>query len=140
MLDEIFFSADQIALSFRQFHVRKRSLALAGDREWEEALSLLTLIQNHEKILKLAFAAIANSEYQIGPGQAHIILAGKPRTIIHFNWLDTFVVFHFARCLAEVTDQQLSPALFSYRAGKSSSMALNIVKNFVKPGRQPCFV
>jgi len=138
MLDQIFFSKTELKASFREFHSRKRADAFLVDTRGEP--SLISLIQNHEAILSCAMKAIQSGQFQVGPATPHLIQTDKLRLIHHFNWLDTFLMFHLARSFAKLTESKLSDAVFSFRIGKSAAGALSKLKSFLKLSKLETFI
>ncbi|MBX7136895.1 MAG: hypothetical protein K1X83_02840 [Oligoflexia bacterium] len=129
MLADLFFSSTERERSFREFHARKRAGMFKPDGRGEP--SLVSLVQNFEVLTKAAFAALAAGDYQLGAAVPHRIWVDKVRTIHHFNWLDTFLIYHLARTLAAATAGLLPECLYSYRSGKSVRDALLKLRDYL---------
>lgn len=138
MLDSLFFSPRAAAASFRAFHARNRSRIFAKDSRGEPSLFALT--QDNERIVKAAISAVREGDYALGPAEKHIIEIDKARTIHHFSWVDTFIIFHLARSLFAAVSSELPDCLFSYRPGRSAAGALGRVKKFLAVDGTSSFV
>ena len=138
MKNEIFYSRAFVDQSFRAFHGRKRTLGYSASSRGEPAL--FTLFQNFETLIPYVLRAVRQLDYELSPAVAHVISADKERIIHHFNWLDTFLLFHLARFIEIKTAPVLSESVFSYRKGRSAALALSRLCRFLKKSPDGCAI
>lgn len=139
MLDKKFFDTAEIQKSYSCLHQRERARSdylYPRSRQY----SFAEFARHKDRFIEIAFRAIRRGDFCLGSAQPCLVSADKQRTIYKFEWLDHFIIYHFARCVNQLTNKHLPDQLYSYRSGRSNRQAVNVVSNYLKNATSECFV
>jgi hypothetical protein len=101
-----------------------------------DGVSLRTLLHEPEVLARRLARALARRAYQPAPAEVRRVLLDKERELYRFHPLDEVVHAAAAHVLGARAAPHLSPALWSYRRGRSSFQAVGELAAFVRAHRR----
>jgi hypothetical protein len=99
-------------------------------------LPLPLLVRERRTVARLLAGAVAEGAWQPAPAAVRIARLDKERTLFRFAAADRVVHGAVAGLLVDAMERQLSPALYSYRAGRSAAQALRAFAGYLRRHRR----
>lgn len=109
----------------------RRRLAEVGS----DGVSLRALIHEGPRFARLLAEAVATGAYRPKPAMVARVQLDKERELYRFTAADFVVHTLFAELLGTALEPRLSPRLYSYRAGRSSFVAVRALAAYVRAHR-----
>jgi hypothetical protein len=101
-----------------------------------EQLSLPALIRDRHEVSRLLARAVAAGDWRPAPAAVRVARLDKERELFRFGAVDRVVHAAVAQLLVDVMEAQLSPALYSYRRGRSSAQAVRALAAWIRAHRR----
>jgi hypothetical protein len=108
-------------------------------RLWElqqDGVPLGDLVNDKAKLARLLARAVRDGSYRTSPAPRYFARLDKDRTLYRFSLFDLLVHGVLAEVLDEAIVERLSPRLYSFRAGRSSSQAVRDLAQFTRRHRR----